>query len=221
MEMQGVEHSSTTTVSEATQKDRLYVLTSNCTIVLQTNLLSPVAVNKPIPYTFDLGNLTCFDENIVPTQPTNEDIAAISRDCAQALINQLLTTCQITHNSADGTLITLPPATTSLPREKPLPTDKPETKWERFARKKGIKKNKDGKMIYDEEKGDWVPKWGYKGKNKADEDQWIMEVDEKKEQELKDGETIRGSNRRERVENIKRNERKQRANERNARKNGS
>ena len=75
-------------------------------------------------------------------------------------------------------------------------------------------------MVYDEEKGDWVPKWGYKGKNKDDENDWLVEVDEKKESELKEGETMRGQNRRDRVERAKRNERKQRANEAKARKNG-
>ena len=30
--------------------------------------------------------------------------------------------------------------------------------------------------MFDEEKQDWVPKWGYKGKNKELEQQWIVEV---------------------------------------------
>ena len=175
-------------------------------------------MSKPIPYTFDLGNLLCTDANIVPPQPTNADIAAISRDCAQGLLNQLLTTCAISHSSTEGTVIRLPPATTPIPREKPLPTEKSETKWERFARKKGIRKKArgEGKLTYDDEKGDWVPKWGYKGK--IDDDDWIVEVDDKKEMELKDGETVRGAGRREKAENAKRNERRQRANERKARK---
>ena len=81
----------------------------------------------------------------------------------------------------------LPPPTTPLPREKPLPVEKPESKWERFARKKGIKKKSkdEPKKVYDEEKGDWVLKWGYRGKAKAADEDWIVEVDEKKERELK------------------------------------
>ena len=177
-------------------------------------------MNKPIPYTFDLGNLLCNDANPVPPSPSPADIASISRDCAQALINQLLTTCPITSHPVDGVLLTLPIPTTPLPREKPLPTTKPETKWERFARKKGIKDKKrgEGKTVYDEEKGEWVPKWGYKGRDKEGEGDWIVEVDEKKEKELAEGETLRGQSRRERVKNVKRNERKQRANERRAKK---
>ncbi len=79
-------------------------------------------------------------------------------------------------------------------------------------------------MVFDEEKGEWVPKWGYKGRNKEGEGDWIVEVDEKREKERdKEGKekTQRGEGRRERVDNMKRNERKQRNNERKVRKNGS
>ena len=76
-------------------------------------------------------------------------------------------------------------------------------------------------MVYDEEKGEWVPKWGYRGKNKDGEGDWIVEVDEKKEKGMQEGKEVRGEGRRERVEKVRRNERKQRANERKGRKSGS
>ena len=76
-------------------------------------------------------------------------------------------------------------------------------------------------MVYSEEKGEWVPKWGYKGRNKEGEGEWIVEVDEKREGEGKGGETVRGQGRRERVERMRRGERKQRNNEKRARKGGS
>lgn len=122
--------------------------------------------------------------------------------------------------------MTLPPPTFRLPREKPLPVAKPPTKWEQYAKKKGIKDKKrgEGKMVFDEASGEWVPKWGYKGKNKDGEGDWLVEVDEKKEAELEKegkGKTLRGEGRRVRVEKVKRNERKQRANERKARKSGA
>lgn len=187
---------------------------------------SPVTVTKPIPYTFDLGNLLCNDFNPLPSKPTNAELTAVARDCAQALINQLLTTCPITSHPTDGVLLTLPPPTTPLPREKPLPAEKKETTWEKFAKKKGIKDKKkgEGKMVYDEEKGEWVPKWGYKGRNKDGEGDWIVEVDEKNEKKVQgkgDGSTLRGEGRRDRVEKVRRNERKQRANERRGRKAGA
>ncbi|KAL9610893.1 MAG: hypothetical protein Q9167_004434 [Letrouitia subvulpina] len=182
----------------------------------------PVDVNKPIPYTFDLGNLLCNDANPLPPNPTEDHLYSAARDCAQALINQLLTTCPIT-NTSDGVTVTLPPPTTPLPREKPVPEEKKPTKWEKFAAMKGIKNKKrgEGKMVYDEEKGEWVPKWGYKGKNKDGDDDWIVEIDEKKEKEVEQkGHEMRGEGRRERVEKVKRNERRKRANERKNRKGG-
>ncbi len=78
----------------------------------------PVTVTKPTPYTFDLGLLLANDPN--PLQLTGnleEDLSATARDGAQALLNQLLSTCPIT-STPTGVLLTLPAITTPLPREK-------------------------------------------------------------------------------------------------------
>ncbi|OCK82744.1 RRS1-domain-containing protein [Lepidopterella palustris CBS 459.81] len=180
----------------------------------------PVTVIRPTPYTFDLGNLLANDPNPLPTNPDEATLQATARDAAQALVNQLLTTCEI-KSTSDGVLLYLPAPTTPLPREKPIPIEKPPTKWEQFAARKGIKdKARGGKMVYDEPSGEWVPKWGYKGKNKELDTQWLVEVDEKKERETGVPGDARADGRRERKERIRRNERRQRANERNARKNG-
>jgi len=63
-----------------------------------------------------------------------------------------------------------------LPRAKPLPKPKPLTKWEKFAKEKGISHRKKEKAVWDEEKQEWVNRWGWKGKNKELEDQWLTEV---------------------------------------------
>lgn len=163
----------------------------------------------------------------------NAALKETARDGTQCLINQLLTTCPITSSTQQGVLLTLPPATTTLPRHKPLPTPKPPTKWELFARKKGIgkyskipsvalaDKERRKKLVYDEEKREWVPRWGYKGKNKSDQDDWLVEVPDKEwrneEQAAAKGGSIRGMSRAERKDRIKRNERKMRSNERRAR----
>ena len=140
---------------------------------------------KAQPYTFDLGHLLCNDSNPLPSLQDNKEavLASTARDCAQGLINQLLTACPISRSQDDGSLqITLPAPTTQLPREKPVPKEKEKTKWEKFAQKKGIKaKRKDGKLVYDEAKGDWVPKYGYKGKNTDADGDWLVEVDDKPE----------------------------------------
>ena len=144
------------------------------------------------PYHFDLGHLLCNDPNPLPAFKAADKEAVLSataRDCAQALVNQLLTTCPISRATDDGRLqVTLPTPTTELPREKPVPKEKEKTKWQRFAEKKGIKpKRKDGKLVYDEAKGDWVPKYGYKGKKTDDGGDWLVEVDDKKGEQDGDG----------------------------------
>lgn len=121
------------------------------------------------------------------------------------------------------------PSTQPLPRWKPLPKPPAPTKWELFARKKGIGKyggNRAGgaaledrrkNTVYDEEKGEWVKKWGYKGKNKDGESDWLVELDDKKlktEEGLENGAGIRGEGRRERKERMRRQERKERNNAR-------
>ncbi|KKK13725.1 hypothetical protein P175DRAFT_0467783 [Aspergillus ochraceoroseus IBT 24754] len=199
----------------------------------------PITVSKPTPYTFDLGHLLANDPNpldgVATSQRRNDALKATARDGIQSLLNQLLTTCPIT-SSPQGVLLTLPAPATLLPRHKPLPTPKAPTKWELFARKKGIgkysakpgaalaDKERRKKLVYDEEKGEWVPRWGYKGKNKS-EDEWLVEVKEKdwkkEEEAAAQGSSIRGMSRAERKDRIRRNERKMRSNDRASRKSGS
>ncbi|EAT88902.2 hypothetical protein SNOG_03697 [Parastagonospora nodorum SN15] len=159
--------------------------------------------------------------NPVPADADEEVLRSTARDAAQALVNQLLSTCQI-KSSAEGVHLVLPSPSTPLPREKPIPAVKEATKWERFAAKKGIKdKKRDGKLVYDDASGEWVPKWGYKGKNKDGENDWLVEVDESKEAKTGEAHDARADSRRERKDRMKRNERKQRNNDRAGRKNGA
>ena len=80
----------------------------------------PVTVQKPTPYTFDLGLLLASDPNpLILTTPSNieQDLADTARDGAQALLNQLLSTCPIA-STPNGVLLSLPGIETRLPREK-------------------------------------------------------------------------------------------------------
>jgi regulator of ribosome biosynthesis len=77
----------------------------------------------------------------------------------------------------DAVLAQLPPPAFRLPREKPVPEQKAETKWEAFAKLKGIKKTKRSRMVWDEEKGDWAPRYGYKRAN-DDTKAWLIPVPE-------------------------------------------
>jgi regulator of ribosome biosynthesis len=70
----------------------------------------------------------------------------------------------------------LPKPTYQLPRARKLPTPRAPTKWEQFAKAKGITKKKKDKKVYDTELDKWVPTYGYE-KNKAEKEKnWVLEV---------------------------------------------
>ena len=48
-------------------------------------------------------------------------------------------------------VIKLPESTTRLPRAKPAPKEKQLTKWEKYAKEKGITKRKKSKATWDED----------------------------------------------------------------------
>ena len=75
--------------------------------------------------------------------------------------------------------LTLPENLITLPRSLPIPIQKPPTKWEKYKMEKGITQRKRGRMVYSEEVGDWVPRWG-KGSAKHIQDSmnWVMEEKE-------------------------------------------
>jgi regulator of ribosome biosynthesis len=188
---------------------------------LSDSTKASVTISKPIPYTYDLGHLLLSDANPVSPNPSEQTLTANGRDCAQALINQLLLACPIT-STASGVHIALPAPIMILPREKSIPKDKEPTKWELFAKKRGIKaKKRDGKLVYDETKGDWVPKYGYKGANKAGEENWLVEVDVDKETRTGEAHDVRKEKRAERKERIKRQDRRMRSNEAKSQKKGT
>jgi regulator of ribosome biosynthesis len=101
-------------------------------------------------------------------------LLSTARDGVQTLIAKLFTLPTL--SSPDGPAAQLPAAEFHLPRAKPLPKPKPPTKWERFAAAKGIQKKVREKKVWDEEKQEWVNRWGKGGRNKKEEEQWISEV---------------------------------------------
>ncbi|CAH8569185.1 unnamed protein product [Schistosoma turkestanicum] len=69
----------------------------------------------------------------------------------------------------------LPKPTFRLPREKKIPSPKELTRWDRFARLKGIQNHKKSRKVWDPESESWKPRWG---KNRVDDikDKWVLEV---------------------------------------------
>ncbi|XP_010528668.1 PREDICTED: ribosome biogenesis regulatory protein homolog [Tarenaya hassleriana] len=115
-------------------------------------------------YQIDVGNLTAFNPNHrIPSVPSRDELA---KQCikegtklVQAIADSIFNLPST--ETVDGPLVQLPPPTTKLPREKHLPKPKPLTKWEEFANKKGIKKRKKDKVVWDEQTSQWKRRHGY------------------------------------------------------------
>ena len=107
---------------------------------------------------------------------TNLDshLLALAVTSTQSLLSRLFSLP--TRPSSDGSVFVIPPPTTLLPREKPLPKPKQPTKWERFAKEKGISHKVKERAVWDDEKQAWVKRWGKDGKNREGEEQWLHEV---------------------------------------------
>ena len=75
-----------------------------------------------------------------------------------------------------GPLVVLPNETSVLPRACKVPEPKAETKWEKFAKEKGIKKKKRDRMVFDESNQEFRPRFGYKGANSGIDEVPIIEV---------------------------------------------
>jgi regulator of ribosome biosynthesis len=87
----------------------------------------------------------------------------VSRDNAQLLINRIFDLPTEEHpTEAFHFVAQLPKPVTVCPREKPIPKAKQLTKWEQFAKLKGIQKKSKGRMVFDEEKQEYLPRFGYK-----------------------------------------------------------
>lgn len=138
-------------------------------------LPSAVPEGKEDTLTYSLRHLAAFDISPISKK---DDLAAVARDNIQFLVNKIFALPQA--KTEEGPCAVLPPETEGfrLPREKPVPKVKQETRWEKFAKEKGIEKRKRGRMVWDELQKDWVPRWGYGSVKKAqrERDDAIMEV---------------------------------------------
>ncbi|WFD33939.1 Rhodanese- sulfurtransferase [Malassezia cuniculi] len=141
--------------------------------------VSTAVVHGDVPLQPDVGLLACTDASALDMKQYKKDrealLASRARNATQMLVNAIFQ-LPITRHPEVGPLATLPAFVTPLPREKPLPKPKPLTKWEKFARKKGIANKKKERLVYDEATQQWVPRWGFGGKNKEIENQWLVEV---------------------------------------------
>ncbi|TVU36033.1 hypothetical protein EJB05_17943 [Eragrostis curvula] len=116
-------------------------------------------------YEVDLGNLMAYDpSHHLAAAPSNRE--AMREECLQKATELAQAVADVLfalppNEARDGPLVRLPPPNTRLPREKHLPRPKPPTKWEQFAKMKGITKRKKNKREWDEQTQSWKRTYGY------------------------------------------------------------
>ncbi|CAL5015356.1 unnamed protein product [Urochloa decumbens] len=128
----------------------------------------------------DLGNLMAYDpsHHLTAADASREELRQEclhkGAELAQAVANALFALPP--SEDRDGPIVHLPPPTTRLPREKHLPKPKPPTKWELFAKAKGITKRKKNKREWDEQTQSWKRTYGY---DRVNDDKDIPIIDAK------------------------------------------
>ncbi|BEI91584.1 uncharacterized protein CcaverHIS019_0404040 [Cutaneotrichosporon cavernicola] len=132
-------------------------------------------LTRATPIDVDIGLLAAYDTTPVDAEDGDREshLLALTLTSTQALLGGLFTLQ--TKSTEQGPVVKLPEPEFKLPREKPLPKPKPLTKWERFANAKGISHSKKDKKVWDDDKQEWVNRWGRDGKNREGEDQWLHE----------------------------------------------
>ena len=135
---------------------------------------------------FDLQNLTAFNEFEQLKPSTSEELEQFMLDKASEGTQQLLANLfSLPSKKSDvGPLALLPGysktdlgidnSLTALPRSKPPPAPKEETRWSQFAKEKGLEDKKRGRKEWDEATGEWKVRYGMGSANKAKEEYPIM-----------------------------------------------
>lgn len=129
----------------------------------------------------DAGNLLASDPAPVDARLFSDPESA-ARACEQlgarvlqALFTTLVDLPSRRDDKGDGRLVLLPPPVTVLPRHKPVPLERAQTRWEKFAETKGIRKRKRSKLVWDEVNGEWRRRHGY-GRANEESDVPIVEA---------------------------------------------
>ena len=164
------------------------VLTANEVLALADKTASDKAtvtsVERPLDQENDLGNLLGVEINefdLSSSDSQEKQLKVIARDNCQLLLNGIW---QLpSERIEDAIVAVLPPPTTKIPREKPVPKPKPLTKWEQYAKEKGIVKQKKARMVWDDIVKEWVPRFGYKKAKAEAEKNWVMEYKEGQDQD--------------------------------------
>lgn len=132
-------------------------------------------------YAIDCGNLCVTDVSIVSGERrSEEDMLASAQTAVRHLYAELLalpTTKKRGRDEGATDVIELPQPVMRLPREKAPPKEKELTPWQKFALKKGINLDrKKERKVWDEDRQEWIDKWGKRRREVERQKDWIREV---------------------------------------------
>lgn len=163
--------------------------------------LAERADEAPPGIDLDVGSLTAFDNRVGEPGTAIE----LARDGVEPLIHALFSLPVV--QTEDGRLVDLPDPRTHLPREKPIPKEREPTKWEKFAKEKGIVKKRRDRLVLDEQTGEYMPRYG-RGSVKSLQRDVVLPHKEG----MSDGEDPFATKRKEKKQRVKFEEKKQRRN---------
>jgi len=130
---------------------------------------------------YDLGLLTAHDPISINAKALKDastrsaTLLNVARDDMQLFFNRIFELP--TQKIENGVAAKLPKTITKLPREKPVPKPKPLSKWQKYAKEKGIKKKKKEYKVYDAATDEFKPTWGNHKVNQ-EEREWILPAKE-------------------------------------------
>ncbi|XP_034830528.1 ribosome biogenesis regulatory protein homolog [Maniola hyperantus] len=140
----------------------------------------PITVEKHLELDIDIGTLLVADTNDLDVKSLRSDserdiyLQSLARDNTQLLLNKIWELP--TERIDEAIVVRLPAPKTVLPRSKPVPKPKPLTKWQEFAKAKGITKKKKDKLQWDEQLQKWVPLYGFRKTAAERQKDWLIEV---------------------------------------------
>ncbi|XP_032688946.1 ribosome biogenesis regulatory protein homolog [Odontomachus brunneus] len=137
-------------------------------------------VHKDVDLDIDVGTLLASDYNNLDIKTLrsnpNSYLKNLTRDNVQLLINKIW---ELPVERVDEAIVAkLPKPEYVLPRSRAIPKPKLLTKWQQFAKEKGIQTKKKGrsKLKWDEELKKWVPTYGYKRAKTQEQKEWLIEA---------------------------------------------
>lgn len=137
-----------------------------------------ISVDKHLECNIDLSFLMCSDPNdIDEVQLKNNKeqyLTDLTRDNVQLIVNELWE-CPV-ERVEETVVAKLPDPKLILPRARKVPDGPLLTKWQKFAKEKGIQKKKKDKKEYDQELNKWVPTYGFKHAEAEKSKEWVLEV---------------------------------------------